>query len=391
MFDIDVVIIIGASSPLLYEPFQLLMKADANMKVKDKYGVTPYDLVYNPGAVSPEQASKVFGVKQRTYKKINRVLHPELHAGTNYASENSTVGWKFGTGGWGTQRLKGYEKDMLCEGIDQYHITEIDGDTLFNQYIARNMPFMIRGAIEHWRGAGNLYKAKTLKDTLGNKEFDVSDVPYTQKFGNDAFVRLKLSEYVDQMLTGKVVGGKYPWYIFSGISVASQTELEDSPVKFTDCPTPHVIQSAFEKMVPDGYYGPKRGDYSVAARQHFISAQWALGGEGTGAPVHFHNYAWNALVYGAKKWVLYPPHDRVLSNRQILQYIKEGDMDSIAQKGARMLTCVQTAGDILVVPESWGHGVLNIQQSVAVATEAIAYLWRQQPSTRTGKILQLVR
>ena len=40
-----------------------------------------------------------------------------------------------------------------------------------------------------------------------------------------------------------------------------------------------------------------------AFRAHyFINAQWALGGEGTGAPVHFHNTAWNALIYGAKKW-----------------------------------------------------------------------------------------
>ena len=24
-------------------------------------------------------------------------------------------------------------------------------------------------------------------------------------------------------------------------------------------------------------------------------------------------------------------------------------------------TCVQTAGDVVVVPESWGHGIINIQ------------------------------
>ena len=33
------------------------------------------------------------------------------------------------------------------------------------------------------------------------------------------------------------------------------------------------------------------------------------------------------------------------------------------------LTCVQTAGDVLIVPECWGHGVLNIQESLAIATE----------------------
>jgi len=45
--------------------------------------------------------------------------------------------------------------------------------------------------------------------------------------------------------------------------------------------------------------------------------------------------------------------------------------------------CVQTAGDVVIVPESWSHGVLNIQQSVAIATEAKANLWR----LKTGRII----
>jgi len=41
-------------------------------------------------------------------------------------------------------------------------------------------------------------------------------------------------------------------------------------------------------------------------------------------------------------------------------------------------------GDVLIIPESWGHGVLNIQESVAVASEvkhALA-LWRIRPFPR---------
>ena len=44
------------------------------------------------------------------------------------------------------------------------------------------------------------------------------------------------------------------------------------------------------------------------------------------------------------------------------------------------LTCVQTAGDVMIVPESWSHGVLNIQQSVAVATESKGSFWRTKQS-----------
>ncbi len=116
-----------------------------------------------------------------------------------------------------------------------------------------------------------------------------------------------------------------------------------------------------------------------------------MGVEGSGAPVHFHNYAWNAVVYGAKKWLLYPPHDRILSNRQILQFVQDGDMALMEQKGARRIDCVQTAGDILVVPENWGHGVLNIQESIAMATEISAAIWRQSPMLKTAKQMGAIR
>jgi hypothetical protein len=34
----------------------------------------------------------------------------------------------------------------------------------------------------------------------------------------------------------------------------------------------------------------------------------------------------------------------------------------------------------MIIPESWGHGVLNIQQSIAVATEVKSSIWRVKPS-----------
>jgi len=136
-------------------------------------------------------------------------------------------------------------------------------------------------------------------------------------------------------------------------------------VNFEDCPTPTPIYDAFRFMKgqsPIGVGGP-------SSRDNFINAQWAFGGEGTGAPVHFHNTAWNALVYGAKKWLVYPPHYKIMSSNQILDFF-ETDMDYFKKKGIQPLTCIQTAGDVMIIPESWGHGVLNLQESIAVATEA---------------------
>lgn len=79
--------------------------------------------------------------------------------------------------------------------------------------------------------------------------------------------------------------------------------------------------------------------------------------------MHYHNSAWNALIYGAKQWVIYPPRNMIMSNKQMLEFY-ETDMSAFAARGVKPLTCVQTAGDVLIIPESWGHGVLNIQVSI---------------------------
>ena len=101
----------------------------------------------------------------------------------------------------------------------------------------------------------------------------------------------------------------------------------------------------------------------------------AQGGEGTGAPVHYHNTAWNALLYGAKKWFLYPPAHQIMSNSQILRFL-ENEVEVLAPRAGRPLECTQRAGDVVIVPESWAHGVLNVEESVAVATEARQSIWR---------------
>lgn len=111
-------------------------------------------------------------------------------------------------------------------------------------------------------------------------------------------------------------------------------------------------------------------------RKLFINAQWALGGEGTGAPEHFHNTAWNAIVYGAKKWVIHPPHESVMSNEQILQFVESSPFMRSAW------TCTQLAGEVMIIPENYGHGVLNIQPSIAIATEYKYSLFRIKPQTR---------
>lgn len=101
-----------------------------------------------------------------------------------------------------------------------------------------------------------------------------------------------------------------------------------------------------------------------------ILTQFTLGLPATGTPIHIHNSAWNALFAGRKLWVmLRPPHGE-LSVRHPFQRRLPGDreMGSVTE-GGKELRCVQEAGDMVYVPERWGHGVVNLAASIAVAEE----------------------
>jgi hypothetical protein len=82
---------------------------------------------------------KFLNISQRPARLIGRIIHPELHP------EDSVFGWSAGTGGWGEERLKGFENDMNCENVDQYLANEITPEEIYYHYMARGAPVLIRG------------------------------------------------------------------------------------------------------------------------------------------------------------------------------------------------------------------------------------------------------
>jgi hypothetical protein len=84
-------------------------------------------------------------------------------------------------------------------------------------------------------------------------------------------------------------------------------------------------------------------------------------------------------MYGAKKWFLHPPRNMIMSNEHILDFYAL-HLPELDKRGIVTTTCVQTAGDVILIPESWGHGVLNIQETISVATEVKEAMFRIRPA-----------
>lgn len=103
-----------------------------------------------------------------------------------------------------------------------------------------------------------------------------------------------------------------------------------------------------------------------AAVARMSTAQLAVGGAGTGAPLHFHKPAFNFCIAGRKWWCLLPPERAVWSNAHVLDFLQERQPPQsdhqprqAAQSGGALLWTRQEAGDVLFVPAEWAHGVVN--------------------------------
>lgn len=49
----------------------------------------------------------------------------------------------------------------------------------------------------------------------------------------------------------------------------------------------------------------------------------------------FDFFCRNALIFGAKKWAIYPPHHQIMSNRQILEFFEKDMKDFDARHVSR--------------------------------------------------------
>ena len=130
------------------------------------------------------------------------------------------------------------------------------------------------------------------------------------------------------------------------------------------------------------------------------NAQFYLGTAFSGAPMHYHQAAYNVLVWGEKHWYvthstrpmspdvtrpdppdpdppdpdptyryLTPPGHSTFSTQPAREWVVHTLPHLDESASARVYECVQHAGDVLVLPDLWGHLTLNLDVSVGLAQE----------------------
>lgn len=148
------------------------------------------------------------------------------------------------------------------------------------------------------------------------------------------------------------------------------------PSMDADYTLPEYFSDDFLRLLADPAAGTPRPDN-----------RWLIiGPAGSGSSFHVDpngTCAWNAVITGRKKWILYPPS--IIPPGVVLD--AHGGFTTPAALGAwlldhhaaiadvpeseRPLECVCTAGDLMFVPSGWWHCVINLDESIALTHNVV--------------------
>ena len=147
----------------------------------------------------------------------------------------------------------------------------------------------------------------------------------------------------------------------------------------------HPSENEFDELFPQYEGDPYVKTSGWRKLAHWFSHDlddspgWQVffGGDGSGATLHWHNAAMNALYVGRKDWKLLPPHHRGFSGMTALAV-------SNAVDGALAVACTQHPGDLFYIPNYWGH--LTVNHGFAIGAAALLPLDLQQEADARPRV-----
>ncbi|KYQ89272.1 transcription factor jumonji [Tieghemostelium lacteum] len=211
--------------------------------------------------------------------------------------------------------------------------------------------------------------------------------------------------------------GKVPLYINAGIFMTADRFLDYSKEYQEEMPM-YLFDHYYGERIPEilNDYSPLetyfKDDFFEVLGESRPSFRWLLAGpERSGASFHLdpnHTSAFNAVVTGRKKWVMYPPHVtppgvspsndglEVTAPSSIIEWFinfyeqptneskktknkknlinrksnskkqPEYDLENDTYENVKPLEGILHAGELIFVPSGWWHSVLNLEESIAI-------------------------
>ncbi|XP_028842700.1 jmjC domain-containing protein 8-like [Denticeps clupeoides] len=239
-----------------------------------------------------------------------------------------------GDGGWS----QGAEFSLKDEGpcnIDIRDLTSLTHGEFLQQY-AYTRPLIIRGITDNTRFRFLCSRASLLSE-YGDRTVRLS----TANTHSYSKVDVPFEQFVEFLLTPQDVS-----------TLGSETLYFFGDNNFTEW------HSLFKEYKAPTFTLPNTSP----------AYSFGIAGPGTGVPFHWHGPGYSEVIYGRKRWFLYPPDKgpEFHPNRTTLNWLTEWYPTLGIHE--RPFECTIRPGEALYFPDRWWHATLNLDTSVFIST-----------------------
>lgn len=258
---------------------------------------------------------------------------------------------------------------------------DITPEWFIENIASQSEPIIVEDCCSHWP-AMDRWSMEALEERFRHVAFKVAKDDKGKK------LRTKFKYYADYVRHQQ---DDNPLYLF-------ETNIDDN-----GCVRPLIEDFEVPDIFPHDWLGLVNSDSRPPYRW------FCIGPKRSGTTVHIDplgTAAWNAVTHGKKRWVLFDPKEakKVVKGKDL---IKDGEDDEAIMYFDYILPRIkkehpelkvyeglQGPGEVIFVPGDWWHGVLNLEDTVAVTQnycgpdnfdlvwkktrkerEKVAYLW----------------
>lgn len=282
------------------------------------------------------------------------------------------VEWEDGHSSW---EEFGHDNNPEICGLPLLTVTEWES----GRYWERNTPVLVSGVTNGWAALSNWKKHEMLR-RYPNAEATMGDAKVTGETGPDnAGKNLSPTTLYDFITNYMYDPTKY----FFDRKIAIPKPMLD------DCTPLPMPTSAYFDDQPSKLGGKRsiirsKSDPRLRWKDHLAIS---IGSDLQGLTFHNHPEAWNIVIFGKKRWILWD-HARwkdntTLQDRTTRDWAHD-DLHVTSAEWIRRLypdadrqyeirnhghDCIQHAGQMMFIPSKWMHMVVNIGDTVSVVSE----------------------
>ncbi|KAL7532791.1 hypothetical protein ACHAWF_004245 [Thalassiosira exigua] len=286
---------------------------------------------------------------------------------------NRNLEWEDGPSSW---EEFGHDNDPAVCGVPRITVREWEE----GRFWEGNRPYIVTNVTEGW-AANNNWRLSEMLKRYPDAEATMGDGRRVGETGPDSAGNLLEPTTVEEFIT-KHMYDPFKYFFDRKIAIPNGM-LEDChpfpmPTRmFIDDPHAGEIYAPSKKERVNPKHPAERWQDHLAI---------SIGADLQGLSFHFHGEAWNAVIFGKKRWILYDnarwKHDVRRQRYMALEAPDAGiraspdwirtlyhDPERKREIRNHGHDCIQHAGEMMFVPRQWLHMVVNIGNTVSVISE----------------------